>query len=157
MSLFIKPLLGEMFSIFFSIPIVSIYELYRYIQLNHYPNVKLRQITIFHNENIDLSQVKEGCILDIFISDSYDEKWISNFYIGNKEENRYIFQNSCIGWYDEIWKDPCEDPPVLNSDSLKIYILMKEDTLEVDNSKKRKFAINYNFFRELYCPKVVEN
>ena len=150
MTLWIKPLFGDMFSISFLLPITSLHNLYRHIQDHHYPDIKLHQIHLFHNENMDLSEIKDGDVLHLFISEPYAERWVSDFTTSSSD--RYIFKNSCIMWYDGRWGDPYEDPSVLKRTSLTLHIHTREDIQENDPSKKIQFTLNHNFFKELYPP-----
>jgi hypothetical protein len=149
MTLWIKPLFGDMFSISISLPITSLHNIYRCIQSHHYSDIKIHQLHLFHNESMDLSQVKEGDVLDIFISEPYAEKWVSEF---DKKQEHYLFHNSCITWYDGRWGDPYEDPSILNRTSLTLHIHVRENTLEPEDERKKVFTLSQSFFKERYPP-----
>lgn len=153
MTLWIKLLSGDLFSIPFSPPIISSQKLYQYLHSHYYPNITLYQIHLFHNGNTDLSKVKEEDILDLFISEPYAEKWVTDF---SKNQENYRFHQSGITWYDGRWGDPYEDPSVLKRTSLTTYIHVRENTLEEDETKRRHYTINHNFFKELYPPSQEE-
>lgn len=151
MTLWIKPLFGDMLPISYSIPIQNLHNFYRCIHMKYYSELKLHQIHIYHNDSLDLSEVKDEDILYIYISEPYAEKWISD-WSKSSPDDQYIHKNSCITWYDGRWGDPYEDPSVLNRTSLTLHIHVIEDTQEKDPSKKRKFSLNHTFFKTLYPP-----
>jgi hypothetical protein len=148
MVLWLKPLFGDMIPISYSTPIQNIHIFYRFIQTKYYPEIKLHQLHISHNESLDLSQVKENDILNIFIDEPYAEKWITDYSF--TQSSKYTFKHSCLTWYDGRWGDPYEDPSVLNRTSLTLHIHLREDTEELDPSKKTQFTLNYNFFKQMY-------
>lgn len=148
MTLWIQPLFGDMIPILYSTPIENLHLFYRFIHTHFYPDLKLHQLHIYHNNSLDLSQVKDDDILRIFITEPYAENWVSDY--SNTNDSQYNFKHSCITWYDGRWGNPYEDPSVLNRTSLTLHIHVKEDTQDNVPSKKRQFTINHNFFKQLY-------
>lgn len=113
MSLYIKTLSGDIFPISVSLPITSTLDFYRYLHENYYPETRLYQIKVFHNEGDDLSKVKEGDTLCIIISDPYREKIIS---ICKREK----YQQMLIEWQDPS----LDDDSILCNRYCHMYTLM---------------------------------
>jgi len=144
MTLWIQPLFGEVFSIPFSPSDKSftIHNLYRYLHLHYYNDFLMHQIQLYnmkkeeekeeekeyYNYNIlyenNFLELKEGDILHIFISEPFVEKWVSEYE--NLSDQNYIYQNSCITWYDGLWGNPYENPSITIRPANMIYIQAKK-------------------------------
>lgn len=153
MTLWIQPLFGDAFSIPFS-PTSKRWwkDVYFYLHHQYHSDKKMEQLRLFHNESADLSNVNEGDLLHLFVTDRIAERWISEYTVDRDwKEHGVQYHHSTLAWYDGRWGDPYENPSVRYRTSLTLHILVKERK-SMDESKENtlEFLINPVYFKESY-------
>ena len=142
MPLLIQPLFGDSIIVPFSPPI-SWREVYSYLCTHHFQDARLDQLCLYHNESSDLSSVRDGDTLRLFVNERMAERWITEYSTDAKNDG-IRFYHSTLSWYDIRWGDPYEYPAVLYRTSLTVHILMRE------HDGTRAFMLNPVFFQEQY-------
>lgn len=143
MPLLIQPLFGAHIIVPFIPHETSWSHLYRYLHVRYYNNVELYQLRLYHNESPDLSNVKDGDTLHLFVSDGMVERWVSEHSVDTQCDG-IVFHHSNMTWYDIRWGDPYENPAVTCRTSLTIHVLMREQ------DGTRSFMLNPEYFKEQY-------
>lgn len=96
-TVYIKTLSGDIIPISFQPNGRNIHLLFKVQSL--FPEYPVERIILYHNEFIDISNVTDGDILYLFITEPYNESW-SSFSIINQEKKTYI-----INWYNTSKND----------------------------------------------------
>lgn len=137
MTLWIQPLFGDPFNLPFSPPDPSTPEGWRRIYDSIYdiiPNVKeeekaLHQLRLIHGDSMDLSDVKEGDILRLVVTERMVERWVSESLLSSM--NSYQVWHSTMSWFNRKWGDPYETPSVYYRTPLLLHVVLREQATGV--------------------------
>lgn len=91
-TVYIKNMSGDIIPISFEPKDRNIHLIFKVQSL--FPEYPLERILLYHNDFIDISNVKDGDILCLFICDYYPENWSSLLYTDNKN-----YKTNIINWY----------------------------------------------------------
>lgn len=91
-TVYIKTLSGEVIPISFEPKDRNVHLIFK-VQ-TFFPEYPVERILLYHNDFIDISNVKDGDILLLFICQPYEESW-SSLSIKNPDYNTYI-----VNWYN---------------------------------------------------------
>lgn len=105
-TVYIKVMSGDIIPISFEPKDRNIHLIFK-VQ-SFFPEYPVERILLYHKNFIDISDIKDGDILSLFICDSYSENW-SSIYIDNNNYKTHI-----INWY--------------KPDSNNVYFYNKEKT-----------------------------
>lgn len=126
MPLWIQPIFGNLIEIPFSPPIDSWRSIYNYLHFRYFSDKKLHQLHLFHNNSSDLSNVSDGEILHLIVSDLMVERWISECSIHSKQNDNIQYHHSTLSWCDARWGNPYEDLTIQYRTQNICYIIVKE-------------------------------
>lgn len=125
MTLWIQPLFGDPIELPFSPPMIHWRAVYHYLHLHHFPEHRIHQLRLYHDELPDLSGVKEGDVLRLLVSDLMVERWVSEYSWVSKEDGAIYYQ-STLTWLDACWGDPYEDPLIQYRMPLTLHLIVRE-------------------------------
>ena len=150
MTLLIRPVFGDSFSIPLSPEKNTWRQIYHYLKNHHYPDIRVDQIRLFHDDHDDLSNVKDGDLLNILITDRMMERWVYEYTNNTSWKDHGIrFHHSMITWYDGRWGDPYDNPTISYRTSITLTLIEREKR-KSDDQIIYDYMVNPDYFRERY-------
>ena len=143
MTLWIQTLFGNPIEIPFSPPIIRWRDVYYYLHHVHFSDKRVHQLRLFRGDSPDLSNVHEGEVLRLLITDLMAERWVSEYSVTSKN-GEYRYHHSTITWLDGRWGDPYQDQTIHYRTPLTLHIVVLE------KEGVNTFQVNMNLMAEQY-------